>query len=131
MYLDKLDNYKEWSPLSIRIIAGFIFIMAGWMKISSIDMFVGMLDGAGFPAALATAWFVAFVELIAGIGLLIGFWTRWTALLLGITMLVAAIMMLSMNGLSDALYPLALLGSMISILLSGAGKLSIDQAMSK
>ncbi len=112
----------------MRVVAGIIFIMAGWMKITGIDMFVGMLDGGGFPLPAVLAWIVAIVELLGGIAILVGFLTRESAALLGITMIVAFFVVLAGQGLQAAWYPLALAAGMVGLLFSGAGKLSIEGA---
>ncbi|MBR9702494.1 DoxX family protein [Candidatus Woesearchaeota archaeon] len=121
------DKYKEWAPLALRLVAGFIFIMAGFSKLSGIDGFAGMLSGASFPAAAFFAWLVALVEFLGGILLVIGLMTRWSSALLGVTMIVATIMMLISAG--DYKYPLVLLASMIALLFSGGGKLSVDSKL--
>ena len=123
-------NYKEWSPLAMRIVAGIIFIVAGWAKIKNLSGTGTAFASMGIPLPAASATLVAVVELVGGLLLIVGFWTRWTAMLLGVVMIVASALMLS-TGFQAAFTPLLVLAGMIGLALSGAGKLSIDEKLAK
>lgn len=84
--------------------------------------------GIGATASLSLA---VFTEVFCAIFLIVGFSTRFSAILLLITMLVAAFIVHANDGFSKK--ELALLYSTIylAIALTGAGKYSIDQLIYK
>lgn len=79
---------ERWAPrlLSIlRIIAALIFIEHGTQK------FLGFPAGPanGYPAFLTLIWWQGLIEVLGGILLLLGFFTRFTAFILAGDMAVA------------------------------------------
>ncbi len=131
MYLQRLKQYSAWSPLAIRVLAGIIFIMTGYMKLSNIAGTTAQFIKWGIPLAGVAVWIVGIVELLGGIALIIGIGTRCAALLLGIVMLVASIVMISLNGLPGAMTPLFGFAAMFSVLFTGAGALSVEKRFCK
>lgn len=132
MHLHQFDTWKEWSPLAIRLVAGILFIMAGYNKlfVNGASAFAGMLEGWGFPLAAVLAWIVALVEFLGGIALVLGLLTRVSAILLGVTMLVAWSTHL-VHAMDGARLPILLVAAMASLLLSGGGKLALDEKLCK
>ena len=65
-----------------RALLSVVFIPAGLQKLMAIDGTVGMIAGAGFPAATALAYAAAIFEVVAGLAVLIGFQTKIASLLL-------------------------------------------------
>ncbi len=78
--------------LLIRIILGYVFLVAGLQKfIFPEDMGPGRFIEMGFPIPVFTAYFVAFFETLGGLFILIGFAARLAAVPIIITMAVAII----------------------------------------
>ncbi|MCB1382600.1 MAG: DoxX family protein [Notoacmeibacter sp.] len=66
--------------LAGRVLMAFIFIMAGWSKLAGgIEGTAGYIASVGLPAATALAWLAGIFELVAGLFILAGFFTRYTA----------------------------------------------------
>lgn len=95
-----MKDFKEfpklvnWSDVFIRTIVGIVFITAGYGKlfgVPGIQGFTGMLQGIGIPAAGFFAVLVGIIELIGGIWLILGYWTRIPATLLAIIIIVAIV----------------------------------------
>lgn len=90
------------APLLLRLFLAPVMIAAGWQKAGSFDSTVAWFGnddwglGLPFPALLATLAIAA--ELVGGILLLIGLATRYVAVPLMITMLVAALSVHWPNG---------------------------------
>ncbi len=90
--LEGLGKYmKNHDYCFIRIAVGILFIVSGIVKLfimgpTAVGQFFG---GIGIPAPLFFAYLVGLVELLGGIAVLIGFWTRLAAILLSAVMLVA------------------------------------------
>jgi putative oxidoreductase len=111
--------------LVLRICVAFVFIMAGWEKVSHLQTTVGMFGQMGFNAFWA--YVVSFVELLGGIAILLGVWTRLAAALLAITMIVAAYVTRANAGMM--MTPLILLFVNVSLFLSGGGAYSLAKKM--
>jgi len=128
-----LAPYRKFAPVIMRVILGVIFALNGWNKLQGIDGFAGMLDTWGVPgASLGLAYFVAVVELLGGVAMILGLFTRLSGLLLAIVMLVAIIFVHMPNGLlgdGGMAYPLALFGLASAMALLGGGKMGLDDMM--
>lgn len=73
--------------LLIRLAVAFVFIQHGVQKLGNMPMTVGFFGTLGMPAALA--WVVAIGEVLAGVLVLLGAWTKWAGYFVAIVMLVA------------------------------------------
>src|ERR1700722_3110049 len=84
--------------LLIRVAVGIVFLAHGWMKINSLDMTEGMFVhfGLGGPTGIFIAW----LEVLGGLGMILGILPRIFGALLGIEMLVA----IFLTGFSRGLY---------------------------
>jgi len=92
-----LDN--RWIELAARWLLGATFIYASYSKILAPAVFAKIIYGyALFPAILINllAIILPFVELVAGLSLIVGFYPRSAALIIN-AMLVAFIVSLSIN----------------------------------
>lgn len=94
------------------------------------------MDGIYWPRTrLSTSINGGSAEFFGGIALLLGLLVRPAALLLSITMLVAIFSVHFSNGLflsnNGYEFGLALLAASVSLLFSGAGKLSVDNMLAK
>ncbi|MDP3661695.1 MAG: DoxX family protein [bacterium] len=107
--------------LVLRIGVGAIFIYSGWMKVSDLAGTVGFFGTIGFSPFWA--YLVSFVELIGGVAVLLGVYTRVAAGLLAIVMLVASYKLLATP--QALIAPVSLLFSTIALKLAGAGKYSL------
>src|SRR3989344_2951956 len=119
-------SWRKWCTtdsglLVIRIGVGAIFIYSGWLKVSDLAGTVTQFSQMGF--APFWAYLVSFIELIGGIAVLLGIWTRISAKLLAIIMLVAVYVL--RGNLVMALAPISLFFSSFALALSGGGKYSV------
>jgi putative oxidoreductase len=77
------------SILLLRCMAGGVFLWEGILKFVYANQGVGRFTKLGFPAAHATATFVGCVEIVGGLLLIAGLWTRLWAIGFVIEMVVA------------------------------------------
>lgn len=78
-------------PLALRLYLAPIFIAVGLHKFQNIDDIAAWFGGSlGMPMPTLMAYLAASAELFGGIALLVGAATRWFAVPLMVTMLVAA-----------------------------------------
>lgn len=121
--------------LLLRVITGGIIAAHGAQKIFEFTLpgTVGSFAGMGVPFPEIAAPVVAFVELIGGILLALGFLTRIVGILLAVDMIVALILVHLAAGLwvGDGGYEfVAVLGAAaLALALIGAGRFSLDRAL--
>lgn len=111
--------------LVLRIGVGAIFIFAGWMKVSDLHGTVTMFAGMGFNAFWA--YVASFVELLGGIAVLLGIFTRGAAFLLMITMIVALYKVHADPAM--LMTPLAMFFATLALSFTGAGTYSLMRKM--
>ncbi|MDO6559805.1 DoxX family protein [Paraglaciecola chathamensis] len=139
-FLNKLlSSQAGLSALALRIPVGIIFIAHGAQKLFGAFGGYGLegtgqwMASIGLEPGYTLAFLAGSAEFFGGIALLVGLLTRPAAMVLAITMLVAIFSVHISNGLFMANngyeYALALLAASVSLMFSGAGKLSIDSAI--
>lgn len=128
-----------WGVLALRIPVGLIFVAHGAQKL--FGAFGGHgLEGTGeffAPLGLSPGYLMALLagsaEFFGGLALLLGLLVRPAAAALAFTMLVAIFAVHAGNGLfvgnNGWEYALALLAAAVALLISGAGRLSVDAAI--
>src|SRR5438270_11578755 len=77
------------SIVVIRILAGFVFFFEGILKFVYVNQGVGRFTKLGFPMPADIAHSIAVMEILGGILLIIGLFTRIVSLIFVIEMLVA------------------------------------------
>ncbi len=71
-----MSNSNNAIILIARILLSFMFIYAGFGKLTDPSGTAGMITGAGLPAATALAYLAGLFELVTGLAVLVGFQTR-------------------------------------------------------
>ena len=113
-----------------RVLVAYIFIVAGYGKISGYEATAGYMEAMGVPSALLPLTIL--VELGGGLALLLGFQTRFAAFGLAVFSLITAFIF--HGGAEDAINlmkNLSIAGGLFFVMLHGAGKLSIDYLVEK
>ncbi|WP_350350958.1 DoxX family protein [Microbacterium sp. A8/3-1] len=121
--------------LVLRVVVGAIIAAHGAQKIFEYTLpgTIGSFAGMGIPLPEIAAPVVAFVELVGGILLIAGFFTRPVGILLAIDMAVALVAVHLPAGLwvGEGGYEfVAVLGvAALALAFTGAGKFSLDRAL--
>lgn len=126
-----LGRYASFGPVIIRVFLGGLFLLHG------IDKFRGGLSGveeffasSGVPAASLTAPLTAGLEVVVGVALIAGLLTRLAAAVLALIMMGAIFWVKADGGiLGSSELELAYIAGLLSLVLIGPGRLSIDEAM--
>src|ERR1700761_3778990 len=83
-------DYRNWSPLFLRLTIGFGFMAHGWVKLSRGPAgFEKLLNLIGVPFAHITSYILPVIELFGGLAILLGLYVGIVAVPLIGTMLVA------------------------------------------
>ena len=114
----------------IRVISGLIIFSFGWEMFNSDQMagYFEWLTKVGMPLPTIMAYIGKSSELICGLCLALGLYTRLSAIPLMITMCVINFIMLDGNIRTDSFYLLLIFTSFFFI---GGGKLSIDSLLQR
>lgn len=121
-----------------RLFLATIFIVSGCLKLMGIAGVVGYFTRLGVPQPQIMAYVVALVELIGGVMILVGFMTRWAALVLcvftGVALYLGHKFWLAPpeqfnNQLNHALKNVAIMGGFLLLYASGPGSYSVDARM--
>jgi len=133
-----IDRYpvRLRSIVLLRLAVGLIFATQGFLKYVDPNMGVHRFARIGFPAPLFTAHFVGAFEMLCGVLVLIGLWTRLASIPLLIIICTAIRttkipeLFRDNQGLwymvSDARTDFAMLCCLLFLLIAGPGGWSID-----
>lgn len=134
-----ITSNAGFSALALRIPAAIIFIAHGAQKLFAWFGGYGLegtgqwMESIGLTPGYELTLLAGSAEFFGGIALLIGLMVRPAALLLSITMVVAIFSVHIANGLfmsnNGYEFGLALLAISVSLMFSGAGKLSLDNIL--
>jgi putative oxidoreductase len=133
-----LSTNPDWAPLALRIPVGIIFVahggqkLFGWFGGHGLEGTGQWMGSIGLQPGYLMALLAGGVEFFGGLALLLGLLVRPAAAALAFAMVIAILSVHIANGLFMANngyeFALALLAASVSLLLSGAGRLSVDAA---
>ena len=116
--------------LIARMLLAYIFLVAGWGKLTAYSATVGYMEAMGVPGALLPLTIL--VEFGGGLALFFGFQARFAAFGLGVFSIITAFIF--HGGAEDAINFMknfAMAGGLFFLMLHGAGKLSVDALIEK
>ena len=128
-----LDNFDpRWIPVPLRVVMGIILIVAGYQKLMNLGGTAGFFGQVGIPAPEVMAAFIAGLELIGGLLLIVGLGVRWVAVLYVCEFLVAAfVVKLPRMGWDPTRIDFMMLAGALTLLLAGAGAASVDAMLAR
>ncbi len=136
-----LTSSAGYAPLALRLPISIIFMAHGSQKLFGWFGGYGLqgtgqwMASIGIEPGVLMAFLAGSGEFFGGLLLLIGLLTRPAAIVTAFTMVVAILSVHIGNGLflsnNGYEFGLALLAATISLAVSGAGKLSVDEILSK
>lgn len=124
---------EVWSHAALRIVAGFAFSLHGMQKI------FGVLTTRASPEIWTQSWFGGVIELVCGVMIALGLFTRPAAFLASGTMAVAYIQFHWKGQLGAGLLPIVNGGELALVYcllflwfaVRGSGPVSIDRLMGR
>ena len=124
----------RWGMLPLRIVVGLVFLMHGGQKlfVFGLSGTAGAMTQMGIPLPGLAAVVVTFVELLGGLAILTGLFTRWAGVLLAIDMAVALLKVrLGAGFIGGYELELTLLGAALTFAAVGAGGVSVDRLLDR
>ncbi|GGC62326.1 DoxX family protein [Chelatococcus reniformis] len=127
-----MTDATRYLPALGRLLIAIIFIMSGIRKLLGPDGTEAYIAAAGMPLPTLAYWIAVVVELGGGLLLLVGYQTRWAALVLAVFSAAAAIGFHAkfgdQNQMIHFLKNLAIAGGLLQIVHFGGGAFSADAA---
>ena len=128
---EALSRWQGWGITVLRITVGIVFLAHGGQKLFVVgfDNVAGFMGKIGVPAPMLAAIVVSLVEFLGGVALVVGAFTRWAAVPLAITMLVAIMTVHLKAGFflpAGYEFALTLFSANVALILLGSGKASVD-----
>lgn len=140
IHFSKLTAYLQ-TPflLLVRLYWGWQLVQSGWGKLHHLDKVTDFFTSLNLPAPAVTAHFVAGLEFVGGILLILGLGSRLIGLLLTVNMLAAywtadreaLLSVFSDPGKFYAADPYTFLFASAMVLVFGAGLISADTMLAK
>ena len=119
-----------------RLLVAYLFVPAGFGKLMGFAGTVGYISSAGLPLPEVGAAIAILVEVVLGLALVVGFKTRWVALIMALFTVAAAIFFHNYWAAPDAAKAMqtlnftknmAIAGGLLALAAFGAGRFSIDK----
>lgn len=128
--LSQNTQFNAVMSLVARVLMAYIFIIAGWGKVTAYQATAAYMESMGVPAALLPMTIL--VELGGGLALLFGFQARFAALGLAVFSLITAFLFhgRAEDGI-NFMKNLAMTGGLFFLMLHGAGRFSLDHVIEK
>lgn len=127
--LDASDRLRAFGPLPLRLFAATFLVYMSQDNVfdaARMDEFVRFLGQFGLPFPTLGAHVSVYAQFGAGLLFVVGLWVRPAALVMIGNFLVALGLVHTRAPFREALDPSAMLAVAVSLLLTGAGALSID-----
>lgn len=126
----------EWiGPLVVRVVFGYFWLETGIAKVHNLDGFTQRFVGWGVPFPAFSAGLSAWTELLGGLLIMLGLFTRLVCIPMLINMAVAVVLVVSANltGLDDYVEADEIVYSLIFfwLLISGPGRASLDTLVAR
>jgi putative oxidoreductase len=135
LFADKEKNLDR-AALVLRLVLGAFFIAHGYQKVfgMGVSNVAGFFGTLGVPMATLAGPFIAYLELLGGLAILLGGFTRVFALLLACDMLGAIILVHGKNGFfapKGIELVFGYFGLALALVFLGAGAYSIDAMLAR
>jgi putative oxidoreductase len=129
--MTKKERLMDTGLAVLRVGIGGVFVAHGIQKLAvfGISGLAGFMTQIGVPFPTLSAIAVTSAELLGGLALIAGFFTRWAALPLAFSMIVAALTVHLKAGFflpNGVEYVLTLLAASVALALTGSGAFSVD-----
>lgn len=131
-----MEALNSFGPLLGRILIAFIFVFAGYGKITGFEGTVGYIASKGMPVPQLAAIGAILIEMGGGLMLVLGLKARWAAAALFVFTLLTALIFhdfwaaaadQAQNQMIHFMKNIAMAGGLLYVLVHGSGPLSLDK----
>ena len=127
-----ITKLKPYAPLFIRLGLAAVFLLFGYHKLSEPEQAraeIQLLLDLGIGSAAAINFYVGLFEIIVGVSFTIGYGIKYTAPLAALSLfgILGAILRSGVTIDPNLYRDLGLIGAALSLWLTGAGPLSLDE----
>ena len=133
--LESLHASRWVGPLVVRLVFGYFWLETGIAKVQNLDGFTQRFVGWHIPYPAFNAGLSAWTELLGGLLIMLGLFTRIVCIPMIINMAVAVTLVVSANlmGLDDYVEADEVVYSLIFfwLLMAGPGKVSVDTLLAR
>ena len=135
-YTPLFERYKDVLLLIARILLMALFVIFGWDKFLNFSGTVSYMESVGLPFATLASASALIMELVVGVAILLGFYTRPLAFLLCLYTLITALLGHRFWALTGGLRldtmihfykNMGIAGGLLLLCLTGPGKYSMDR----
>ena len=131
-----LYNFRFWSLTLLRVFLGGLFAYHGALRLLVPANLAGSLSyfaQVGIPFAQPSAYIFGIVEVVAGMLLLVGVFTRWSAFVLMLGMVYIFFQVHLKNGFlvgnNGYEFVLLLIFALLFVLVNGSGHLALEKML--
>jgi putative oxidoreductase len=130
--------WQDFLLLAARVLVGVIFVQSGWRKLMDIPAFVATMPRRDLPAVLG--YVAPPVEFLGGLAILLGFATRYAALIMLLFTIVATFsshrywsvpQVQQANQQSHFMKNVCMMGGILLLFIAGPGRLSLDRFLAR
>jgi putative oxidoreductase len=131
-----LEQRNDSLLLVARVLLMILFVLFGWQKLTGFSGTVAYMTSTGAPAPTVSAIVAVVMELVVGIAIVVGFFTRPLALLLALYTIGTALIghhywtMQGMERYANTINfykNISIVGGLILLFITGPGKYSLDR----
>lgn len=130
--MKKLIHSPDLGLLLFRVFIGLVMgLVHGMAKMPPSEQLITGVTAMGFPLPVFFAWCAALSELVGGLLIAAGLYTRAASLFLGFTMAVAGFRVHAADPFNVKELAFLYLASCVLLIFQGAGKFSLDRLFRK
>ncbi len=124
-------HYYEWSMVVLRVVLGVIFLGHGLQKIIEFEGTVKFFSSVGMP--MMFVYVVTFIEVMGGVCLILGLFTRVAAAAISLLMLgsIPTVLQMGKGFVGGYDFNISLLAIAVALVLSGSDTLSLGNRLLK
>jgi putative oxidoreductase len=132
LFLNSAQRFSDFALLLLRVFVGLFLIWGVWDNITDsarMKEFAAFLAKNDFPSPEILAPVAVYLQLLVGLGFVLGLFTRWAGIVCAVVFVVA-IVMVDRHGGMRGIFPsgcLVLIGLYLAT--HGAGRISVDAAL--
>lgn len=134
MEAERIAKVQGWGLTILRVVVGIVFFVHGFQKLFLMGFggVADIMEDLGVPAPGLFAVIVTLVELLGGLALILGLFTRLAAVPLAVDMLVATLTVHLPNGFSVVPnggyeFTLVLMAAGAALAVAGPGEAALDR----